>query len=299
MTVPQLVLPGRGGRRAHLRRGRWHRWVSPPRPSPRGCRSWSGASGSCCSSASAGVRCCARRRPRSWPTPDGWWPTPATWLAGRRRCGTGRSGRLRVGMIDAVAVHHCAPALRAFRRAHAHLDLRLMVAPSGELLDAAGRWVCSTWPSWSSRRFATPHWISRPSSTSRWWWCRPRARRHRRWTTRERGDHGCCSRAARTPVAWPSRRSETVAPPSRWWPSRTSPRCCVRWPASAVGWTVLPEVQATLTGTTGSGRPASFRAHQPEAGRGPKGRPRRQPRRRCPGGVTGRSRRAATVACDE
>ena len=55
----------------------------------------------------------------------------ARWAASVR---TGRSGRLRVGMIDAVAVHHCAPALRAFRRAHAHLDLRLMVAPSGELL---------------------------------------------------------------------------------------------------------------------------------------------------------------------
>lgn len=56
----------------------------------------------------------------------------ARWAAAVR---SGESGRLRVGMIDAAAVHHCAEALRAFRRSHAEVDLRLRVAPSGELLD--------------------------------------------------------------------------------------------------------------------------------------------------------------------
>jgi DNA-binding transcriptional LysR family regulator len=56
----------------------------------------------------------------------------ARWVAAVR---SGESGRLRVGMIDAAAVHHCAGALRAFRRSHAGVDLRLRVAPSGELLD--------------------------------------------------------------------------------------------------------------------------------------------------------------------
>ena len=61
----------------------------------------------------------------------------ARWAAAVR---SGASGRLRVGMIDAAAVHHCAAALRAYRRSHPEVDLRLRVAPSGELLDqlAAG-----------------------------------------------------------------------------------------------------------------------------------------------------------------
>jgi DNA-binding transcriptional LysR family regulator len=62
----------------------------------------------------------------------------ARWAASAR---SGRTGRLRVGMIDAAAVHHCAQALRAFRRSFGDVDLRLTVAPSAELLDllAAGR----------------------------------------------------------------------------------------------------------------------------------------------------------------
>ncbi|MCD9624489.1 LysR family transcriptional regulator [Rhabdothermincola salaria] len=56
----------------------------------------------------------------------------ARWAAAVR---SGASGRLRVGMIDAAAVHHCADPLRAFRRSHPEVDLRLRVAPSGELLE--------------------------------------------------------------------------------------------------------------------------------------------------------------------
>jgi DNA-binding transcriptional LysR family regulator len=54
------------------------------------------------------------------------------WAAAVR---AGGAGRLRVGMIDAAALHHCVDALRGFRRAHAGVDLRLRVGPSGELVD--------------------------------------------------------------------------------------------------------------------------------------------------------------------
>jgi DNA-binding transcriptional LysR family regulator len=52
---------------------------------------------------------------------------------------SGRTGRLRVGMIDAAAVHHFPEVLRSFRRTHPDLDLRLTVAPSGELLELLRR----------------------------------------------------------------------------------------------------------------------------------------------------------------
>jgi DNA-binding transcriptional LysR family regulator len=56
----------------------------------------------------------------------------ARWVVATR---DGRSGRLRVGMIDAAAVNHYPGVLRSFRRANPDVDLRLTVAPSGELLD--------------------------------------------------------------------------------------------------------------------------------------------------------------------
>ncbi|MCU0268266.1 MAG: LysR family transcriptional regulator [Acidimicrobiales bacterium] len=46
----------------------------------------------------------------------------------------GRSGRLRVGMIDAAAIDRYPDVLRAFRQGRPDLDLHLAVAPSGELL---------------------------------------------------------------------------------------------------------------------------------------------------------------------
>ena len=60
----------------------------------------------------------------------------ARWVDGRR---TGRAGPLRVGMIDAAAVDHFSEALRAFRRERPEVELRLTVAPSGEVLDLLGR----------------------------------------------------------------------------------------------------------------------------------------------------------------
>jgi DNA-binding transcriptional LysR family regulator len=56
----------------------------------------------------------------------------ARWAVSAR---TGRTGRLRVGMIDAAAVEHFPAELRAFRRSEPEVELRLAVAPSGELLD--------------------------------------------------------------------------------------------------------------------------------------------------------------------
>jgi DNA-binding transcriptional LysR family regulator len=46
----------------------------------------------------------------------------------------GRVGVLRLGMIDAAAVHYYPRVLRGFRRARPDVELRLAVAPSGPLL---------------------------------------------------------------------------------------------------------------------------------------------------------------------
>jgi len=53
--------------------------------------------------------------------------------------GSGQVGRLRVGMIDIAAVHHCRDAVRKFRRAHPTLDVGFTVAPTGELLERLDR----------------------------------------------------------------------------------------------------------------------------------------------------------------
>jgi DNA-binding transcriptional LysR family regulator len=55
------------------------------------------------------------------------------------RTRSGGAGRLRVGMIDAAAVGHFPVELRSFRSTHPDLDLRLSVAPSGQLLDQLER----------------------------------------------------------------------------------------------------------------------------------------------------------------
>jgi DNA-binding transcriptional LysR family regulator len=60
----------------------------------------------------------------------------ARWVASLR---SGEVGRLRVGMIDAAALHHFPDVLRAFRDDHPDVDLRLTVGPSGELLDQLTR----------------------------------------------------------------------------------------------------------------------------------------------------------------
>jgi DNA-binding transcriptional LysR family regulator len=60
----------------------------------------------------------------------------ARWVEGRR---TGRTGPLRVGLIDVAAVDHFSEPLRAFRRERPEVELRLTVAPSGEVLDQLTR----------------------------------------------------------------------------------------------------------------------------------------------------------------
>ena len=57
----------------------------------------------------------------------------ARWAETRR---SGSAGTVRLGTIDAVAVHHRAAAIRRHRRVSPDLDLRLTVAPSGALLDS-------------------------------------------------------------------------------------------------------------------------------------------------------------------
>ncbi len=51
------------------------------------------------------------------------------------RVARGRTGAVRLGMIDASAVLHHPDVLRGFREAEAEVDLRLTVAPSSVLLD--------------------------------------------------------------------------------------------------------------------------------------------------------------------
>ena len=57
----------------------------------------------------------------------------ARWAEPRR---SGNAGTVRLGPLDAVAVHHRTAAIRRHRRVSPDLDLRLTVAPSGALLDS-------------------------------------------------------------------------------------------------------------------------------------------------------------------
>jgi DNA-binding transcriptional LysR family regulator len=52
------------------------------------------------------------------------------------RVRTGRSGRLRLGMIDAAAVVHYPEQLQMFRAEHPEAELLLRVSPSAQLLDS-------------------------------------------------------------------------------------------------------------------------------------------------------------------
>jgi DNA-binding transcriptional LysR family regulator len=57
--------------------------------------------------------------------------------AERRR--SGRGGVLRVGMIDAAAIHHFPTELRLFRDERPDVEVRLAVGPSGDLLEQLRR----------------------------------------------------------------------------------------------------------------------------------------------------------------
>ncbi len=58
------------------------------------------------------------------------------WIQQQSSAGT---GQLRLGMIDAAALHYFSDALRQFRADFPQIDLRLSVAPSGQLLDQVQR----------------------------------------------------------------------------------------------------------------------------------------------------------------
>lgn len=60
----------------------------------------------------------------------------ARWAEGLHR---GRVGEIRVGMIDAAAVHHFPEVLRRFRQERPDLVVRLSVGPSGGLVGALRR----------------------------------------------------------------------------------------------------------------------------------------------------------------
>jgi DNA-binding transcriptional LysR family regulator len=51
------------------------------------------------------------------------------------RMRSGRTGTLRLGMIDAAALVHCPDQLRGFRQGHPDVNLLLRVSPSAQLLD--------------------------------------------------------------------------------------------------------------------------------------------------------------------
>lgn len=58
------------------------------------------------------------------------------WLDAARQGGV---GRVRVGMIDAAAIHHLHDVMASFRERHPEVDVRLVVAPSSELLEQIRR----------------------------------------------------------------------------------------------------------------------------------------------------------------
>lgn len=60
----------------------------------------------------------------------------ARWAQGRRG---GRSGRVRLGLIDAAATHHYRDVLREYRTTRPDVELRLTVAPSSTVLQGLQR----------------------------------------------------------------------------------------------------------------------------------------------------------------
>ena len=116
----------------------------------------------------------------------------ADWSARTR---AGRAGELRVGMIDAAAVHHYPDTLRRFRHQRPDVELRLTVAPSASLLADLARGERSTSLSPSSRRptsTTSPCCTSGPTTSPSTRHPRPRP------ACRRRGVRGSRSRRART-----------------------------------------------------------------------------------------------------
>ena len=85
----------------------------------------------------------------------------ARWAETRR---AGTAGTVRLGTIDAVAIHHRAATIRYHRSVSPGLDLRLTVAPSGALLDSLR---VATWTWWSASSRPAHPMASTPSSAWR------------------------------------------------------------------------------------------------------------------------------------
>jgi DNA-binding transcriptional LysR family regulator len=61
-----------------------------------------------------------------------------------RSVGSGQVGKLRVGMIDIAAVHHCRDAVRKFRRAHPRST---SASPSPPPASCSNGWSAANWTS--------------------------------------------------------------------------------------------------------------------------------------------------------
>lgn len=159
------------------------------------------------------------------------------WLESVR---TGRAGRVRVGMIDAAAVHHLHAVMAAFRREHADVDLRLVVAPSGELVEQLRRGeldlavvveperaddTFESTPIVDERLVVVPPDRVEVGDPSTWgpWVLFPRGAR-----TRELVEHALVARSARVDVVAESHQPDVLREMTR----------------LGMGWTVLPEAQA-------------------------------------------------------
>lgn len=159
------------------------------------------------------------------------------WLAAVR---SGRAGRVRVGMIDAAAVHHLHAAMASFRREHADVDLRLVVAPSGELVEQLRRGELDLAvvveperpdDAFESTVVVTERLVVVPpdrvevGEPSTWgpWVLFPRGAR-----TRELVEHALLARGASVDVVAESHQPDVLREMTR----------------LGMGWTVLPEAQA-------------------------------------------------------
>ena len=157
---------------------------------------------------------------------------------------SGDQGALRLGMIDAAAVHHYPKVLRRYRRERPDVELRLAVAPSGALLSDLARAeldlvVCVKPPApidgveWSPLRteslsvFAPPH---VPTALHREWGP---------WVTFPLGSH------TRSVIAAALR---SVSAPFDVVAESHQPEVLREMVMLGLGWTVLPTVQsAALT----------------------------------------------------
>ena len=196
----------------------------------------------------------------------------ARWADGRRG---GRSGRVRLGLIDAAATHHCRDVLREYRDARPDVELRLTVGPSSALLAGPRAGPTSTSSCASSLRRRHRGSRSRPCSTTRWPCSRPPGTE--REPTGRLGSVGDVPVGLAHPRARGRRARDARARASRSSPSRTSPRSSARWCCSASGGRCSPSPASARSTTSAwcarrSSRRRLVLARRTGHGAGPGGR---------------------------